>query len=72
MRDGLPWEVRLPSLRFDEVRKLKESGALSGAVELRRVVSNGLWGLTAIVDCELEADAALVAACSDESSCQVR
>jgi hypothetical protein len=36
-----------------------------GRVELRKVVSDGLWDLVAIVDCEREADALFVAKIRD-------
>lgn len=64
--DDLPWEIRIPSIRFDLVRELKTSKRFAGHVELRKVVSNGFWDLTAIVDCEREVDAALIARlCAD-------
>ncbi len=61
MQDELTWEVRIPSGSYDRVREAKTGQRFSGRVELRRVVPEGLWDLIAIVDCENEADADLVA-----------
>lgn len=53
-------EVRMSSIKFDHVRVFIKQGRFTGPVELRRVVSDGLWDLVAIVDCENADDAALL------------
>jgi hypothetical protein len=65
MQDEMVWEVRMPSIRFDRVRELKAEKRFAGRVELRKVVSDGPWDLVAIVGCEREADATLLAMISD-------
>lgn len=60
MHEPVSHEARIPSRKFDEVRRAIRENRFTGRVQLRRVRSEGLWDLIAIVDCDNEADAALV------------
>lgn len=68
MQTEFPWEVRMPSIKFDLVRALAAAKRFVGRVELRRVVADGLWDLVAIVDCEIEADARLIETTRDKKT----
>ena len=65
MREDVGYEVRIPSIAYDKVRKLQAERRFSGEVRLRKVVTDGPWDLIAIVACEREADADLVKMAAD-------
>lgn len=65
MRVEMPLEVRMASNRYSHVLKLQSEARFAGRVQLRKVVSVGLWDLVAIVDCETESDANLLRSVRD-------